>query len=418
MYDRYVFAGLDSAQTLPTRYRRLMNRHGSDFAVQSMTDVLMDLDSQYDIQWRDLRYEDEVSGEDELVDHYRAVVNPAWEGKPAVDLPDDREDPIWHIPTKKYSRVSHNDAFRPLVKAIAKRGDHRDVFGSTRLRRQGGEIHMDVFFANSQIDAVGEDITFGISTGHDYYGNTRLYVDVIAYHDTGDGVGQIMRYLVDPRRRKHVGTAEDDVVEWFNDAVDRLDTVSDKMYNVVADAMNYEVPMGDLACSIEGFYEHLGLPNARTPLASAAGNRAVETATGAYTGWHLYKAGIWALEHEYDPRDTSAFKNHVTTINTLLFNPSLAEKRVLSAIEETLTERPDDEHEIWDYIDSGDDRKSALEAVRTRSTSISEGVDEFETTRDRIRTLLTDEGVEEVDVDAADDAPEQDDEEEDPPEIA
>ena len=408
MYDRYVFAGLDSATTLPKRYRRLMNQRDEGWELTSMTDVLLDLEDQFDIEWRDLRYEDESTGRNEPVEHYRALVNPAWEGKPEMDLPGDRADPIWHVPTKKYSLVSHNDAWRPLVKAIAKRGDHREVFGETRLRRQGGEVHMDVFFANSDIDAKGEDLTFGISTGHDYYGNTRLYADVIAYHDTGDGRGQIMRYLVDPRRRKHVGTAEDDVVEWYNDAVDRLDTVSDRMYNVVADAMHYEVPIGDMACSIEGFFEHLGLPNnSPSVLAAPASDRAIRTAAGPYTAWHLYKAGMWAIEHEYDPRDTSSFKSHVNTVNTLLFNPALAERRVLRSIEETLASRPDDEHEIWDFVDDEEDRESALEQVRTRAKSISEGVEEFQSTRERIQTLLTDDGVPEVaeeDVDEADDS--------------
>lgn len=401
MYEQLTFAGLNKPRDLPTSYRRLMNRHDVDTSdVQAFTDVLTHLHESYGIEWRDL-YFDEASSRPNMppVNHYRALVNPAWEGLEPAMLPGDRKDAVWHIPTTQYTPATPNELWRPLVKAIAKRGDHAHLFGTTRVRRQGGEIHMDLFFSKAGVSGLedGEEITLGISTGHDYFGNTRLYVDVIAYHDTGDGVGQVMRYLMDPKRRKHTGDAGEEVVSWYDEGLARLETVSDKLYSIVADAMHYEIPIGDMACSVEGFFDHLGLPNnAPSELAQPAGQRAVRTAVGPYTAWHMYKAGMWALEHEYDSRDTSAFKKHVNTVNTLLFNPSLAERRVLKSIEETLEERPDSGHEIWDYIDDEEDREDSLEQVRTRAKSISEGVEEFESTRDRLQTLLTDDGVDEA----------------------
>jgi len=400
MYDRHVFAGLSGSPhaDLPSGYRRLLKKHGIDVDEPlSFIDVLDILRNDYNIEWRDLYYENESQGGKSKVDHYASLVNPNWESQPTGELPGERKDAIWHIPTKKYTRVPHSDVWHPLAKAIAKRGDHQDVFGSVRLRRDGGEVHMDLFFKNADLPsaASGEQITGGISTGHDYYGNTRLYVDFIAYHDTGDGVGQVIRYLFDPRRRKHTGEADSEVVEWFQDSVARLDNLGNRLYNVVGEAMHYEMPMSELACSIDGFYDHLGLPNrGESTLADPAGERAVQTVGGGeYTAWHLYKAGMWAIEHHYDSRDTSAFKKHINTVNTLLFNPALAEQRVLQSIESMLVNRPDDEHEIWEFIDDEDDRDDALTAVRTRSKSISEGVEEFESTRERIRTLLTDEGT-------------------------
>lgn len=406
MFERYLFGGLTATDKpdaeIPRSYQRLHRRHGTEFTDFTFEDVLDRLQDNYHIEWRDLFYRESDKsspeyGHDFEVSHFQALVNPRWVGLPESDIPGDREDAVWHIPTKKYTRVPHEETFTPLYEAIRRKGAETDVFGSTRLRREGGEVHMDVFFENAGLDGLdtSDEITLGISTGHDYFGNTRLYVDVVAYHSTGDGVGQVMRYLVDPKRRKHTGDAGEDVIEWYEDAVDRLERVSDTLYNIVADAMHYEVPLGDLPCSIPGFYEHLGLPNnSPSVLAEPAGKRAVKTAVGPYTAWHLYKAGMWAVEHEYDSRDTSSFKTHVNTVNTLLFNPSLAEKQVLKSVESDLMDRPDEEASIWDFVDR-DDVDSTLDSIRTRAKSISDGVEEFESTRERLETLLQDEGVDE-----------------------
>lgn len=397
MFERLMFGGLrdDDDVDVPTSYKRLHRRHGTDSTHWGFEGILEHFESAFNIEWRDLVYR---SGTDyNSVNHYRALVNPAWESAHSDDIPGDREDAVWHVPTTKYTRVPHHVGFMPLFEAIRRRSAGEDVFGSVRARREGGEVHMDVFFADAGLDDLdgSDEITLGISTGHDYFGNTRLYVDVVAYHSTGDGVGQVMRYLVDPKRRKHTGEAGEEVVEWYDRAVERLNTVSDSLYNIVADAMHYEVPLHDLPCSIPGFYEHLGLPNnSPSVLADPAGERAVKTAVGPYTAWHLYKAGMWAVEHEYDSRDTSSFKTHVNTVNTLLFNPALAEKRVLKSVESELKDRPDEEASIWDYTDR-DDVESTIEGVRTRAKSISEGVEEFESTRERLQVLLQDEGVDE-----------------------
>lgn len=401
MHERILFSGLRPGDDtdVPISYRRLHRRHDDgDTEPMLFEEVLEHFEESYNIEWRDLTYRCGADFHD--VNHYRALVNPSWEALDSDFIPGDREDAVWHIPTTQYTRVPHHVGFMPLLEAIRGRSAGDDVFGTVRTRREGGEVHMDVFFADAGLDGLDgtDDITLGISTGHDYYGNTRLYVDVVAYHDTGDGVGQVMRYLVDPKRRKHTGDAGEEVVKWYDEAVERLETVSDELYNIVADAMHYEVPISDLPCSIPGFFEHLGLPNnSPSVLADPAAERAVKTAVGPYTAWHLYKAGMWAIEHHYDSRDTSSFKSHVNTVNRLLFNPSLAEKQVLQSIEETLKERPDEEAEIWDYMD--DDVESTLDGIRSRAKTISEGVEEYESTRERLRVLLQNEGVAESVVD-------------------
>lgn len=412
MYEQILIGGLDTATPVPRGYRRLQRRHDVEAEPQSFTSALMHLQESYGIEWRDLYYSREDSGllegeGHEKVHHYRALVNPAWEGKPAAELPKGRNDAIWHIPTKQYTKADPMTLWRPLEEALRDRfdvwdhGDAGDLFGVIRVRRDGGEIHMDLFSENVRVSHDAEQITLGISTGHDYFGNTRLYVDVVGYHDPGDGVGQVMRYLVDPKRRKHTGAADEEVVAWYAEGIARLETVCDTLYSIVTDAMHHEIPLRDMPTSIPGFYEHLGLPNrGDSTLAEPAGTRAVETAAGPYTAWHLYKAGMWAIEHHYPSRDTSSFKKHVSKVNTLMFNPSLAERQVLKSIEDVLTDAHETDHEVFDFVDA-DERSDTLEAVRTRATSISEGVSEFESTRDRLQTMLTDDGVvEAVDADA------------------
>jgi hypothetical protein len=268
--------------------------------------------------------------------------------------------------------------------------DGGNVFGVCRVRRQGGEIHMDVFFSDMDrpLKDSSDSITLGISTGHDYFGNVRLYVNACAYHQTGDGVGQVMRHIVDPRRRKHTGDAGDEVVAWYKQSVDRLETVSDKMYNIVADAMTHEVPIKDYPVSVSGFYEKLGLPNrGSSTLADPAAERAVEHGTVPFTAWSLYKAGMWAVEHHYGSRDTSSFKKHVTTVNTLLFNPAMAENRVLDKCEAEL-KGDDEDAEVWDYV-TDDEVASTVSTLDARRKSIDEAVSEYEETKGRLRELLT-----------------------------
>lgn len=416
MHERILFGGLQDPAPVPKAYRRLQRRHGALSDEMAFDDVLDRLESNYNIEWRDLYHvvgnseldkDFDLIGTDDLdeVGHYRALVNPNWEREDEADIPGDRSDAVWHIPTKGYTRVPHNRAWVPLFEAIRRKKLGDDVFGTARIRREGGEVHMDVFFQNAGISGLdaSDEITLGISTGQDYYGNVRLYADVVAYHNTGDGVGQVMRYLVDPKRRKHTGDADEEVVNWFGNAVDRLDAVSDKLYNIVAEAMHYEIPLAEHPTTVEGFFEHLGLPNrGDSTLADPAGERAVEMAVGPYTAWHMYKAGMWAIEHQYDSRDTSSFKKHVQTVNTLLFNPSLAEKRVLKSLETEITEtKHERESEVWDFVD--DDVDSTLDTVRSRAKSISEGVEEYKSTRERLEKLLTDEGVVESEAEEQDD---------------
>ena len=417
MEDRLTFAGLTERKTLPPAYSEMAERHGADH-IGSLAEALTFLETQYPAAWRDLYYEeptpDDYPMEDDYypVENYRAVVNPRWESNTVDELPGDKRDAVWYIPTTKYTLVEHHDALEPLKEAIGRVGGNT-VFGTLRTRRHGGEVHMDVFFEGTDVGGTGDDeITLGISTGNDYMQNVSMYVDIVAFlSPSGTDGGRVMRYLVDRESRKHTGTAREDVVTFYENGVRRLDEATGKIREVVSRAMHHEVPVSEMPVSMPSFYQHLGLPDrAPSEVATPAGNRAraITPTEMEPTAWHLYKSAMWAMERNYEARDTTAFKRHMNTVNTLLFNPSLAEKRVLASVEEDLVEaKSDDDHEITEFVDDADKGvDEELEAVRTRARSVSEGVETFENVRERIESLLTDEGTEErvPDTDASDDA--------------
>jgi len=406
MYKRLSFAGITTPTgVLPAKYERLLDRHSRthEGAFDAVTDRL---DAAFSIEEREIQFTDPptAAGDDlsiHRIHRYKALVNPVWIGEEPEAIPGGRNDAVWNVPGHGYTTVAHDEPLSALREAIVERFDSSQVFGVTRLRREGAEMHTDVFTTAHQIDIADGDVYFGISTGHDYTSTTRLYVDVVALYVPDDGSARVLRYLIDPRRRKHTGEAGEDVIEWYGDALDRLETVSDRLYRVIGEAMNYEIDMGEYPCSMAQWFSHLGLPsNAPADLANPAGEATMRLRADELTAWHLYKGGMKAIEESYDSRDTSAYKTHVGTVNTLLFNPSLAEKRVLGSIEGSIVdarEADDEETEPTDVTEYGEsDVDDPLETVRERHKTISEGVVDFKTTREQIRALLNDDGTTEA----------------------
>jgi hypothetical protein len=402
VYDRLYFGGTPS-DPATAAYAEMMDSHGAEH-VGGIRDALRYLDANYPAEWRDLWHVSDAEDQSaEPVSNYRAVVNPEWEGADPDDLPPDRDDAVWYVPTTKYTLVPHVQALGPLVEAM-ERVDAGEIFGSVRTRRDGGETHVDVFFQNTDLGVASDDeITLGISTGNDYFGSVSLYVDVIAFLSPAEGDGRVMRYLVDEKSRKHTGAAREDAVDFYESAVRQLSDAAGDLREVVANAMSHTLPMGDLPASHTELFAAIGLPDrAPSKVATPAGDRLVGlTPVGENpTAWHVYKAGLWALEHSYDARDTSTFEDHITTVNTWLFNPALAEKRLLSALESRLGEvKTDPDRELTDHFEGAGESATTeeyLESVRARDRTISGGVAEIEGVRERIESLLTDEGTTEA----------------------
>lgn len=400
MYQRLSFAGVNKPSgSAPSAYDSLLESHGRT-AIGGFDQLVQTLDDQYSIEERPAMFGSQTDAGVLPATRHKVLVNPAWEGNDAEDIPGDREDSVWNIPSKGYATVTHGEPLTQLREAVMNRYDPEEVFGVTRLRREGAEMNTDLFTHSDAMDGLDTDdeLYLGISTGHDYTSTTRLYVDVVALLVPSSGSARILRYLINPRKRKHTGDAEGDVVDWYGDALDRLDRVSDKLYNVVADAMYHDIEMDEYPCGLSSWFSHLGLPsNAPSNLADPAARFVGRSRSGTtISAWEAYKAGMSAIESEYDSRDTAAFKNHVTTVNTLLFNPSLAEKQVLASVEESIVEArttdDEDEPEPTDVTAwSEDEYDDPLEGVRERADSISEGVEKFESTREKVRVLLNDE---------------------------
>jgi hypothetical protein len=347
------------------------------------------LEEEFGIEERSLYYSndtpDESFAEPSEVHHYKALVNPKWDDRSEL-VPDDKADAVWHVPTTEYTPAGPKDLWNPLCKALEEVGLQR-IFGQARLRRYGGDMHIDIFFEDKKMETPDDsDIYLGLSTGHDYFGTSRLYMNVIAYQTTGDK-GYVIRDLSDQRRRKHTGDADEEFVEWYKQSVERLSEMDSKLRSLIATSMEYEVPIKNMPGTIEDFYKHLGLPSSKNDLCGPAADRAVETALGPYTGYHLYKAGMWAIDHFYPSADTKAFHNHVQTVNKLLYNPSRAEKEVWDSIEDGIKSRDED------IIDHVDDEEGLTDYMTARKENISEGEEFFESTRDMIDSILKDEGV-------------------------
>lgn len=397
---RYAFAGLTEEHELPPAYDDMMDRHGAN-KVGSLIDVIRKLRTNYPADIRMLSFQTEAEGKSHRrADNYHAIVNPEWEGRTSDEIPGDRTDPVWYIPTTGYTLVEHHDVLEPLSDAID-RLDAEAIFGTLRTRRDGGEIHLDVFFHDANIDgADDESITLGISTGNDYMQNVKMYVDAIAFLRGATHDGRVMRSLTDKRSRKHTGAAYDDIVTFYETGVEQLTEVGDELRNVIANAMHYEFPTEEMPLNTASFFRYLELPD-REPntVATDAGDAAARLIPDGVTptAWHLYKAGMHALENSYEPRDTRAFKKHLSTVNEILFNPALAEKRALSGVEKELVESATDpDTELTEFTEEGETVEDRLDTVRTRAKSISDGVEEFENVRDRITALLSDDGTEEA----------------------
>ncbi len=419
MWQKYSFGGITTpVDNNPDGYDELLDRHDHR-EVGSLRGLLDTLRKNYNIEERPLFYGSDTDDKIVPVHNSKALVNPTWEAWDTDHIPGDRQDAVWNVPSSEYAVVAHHEPLSLLRAAVTERYDNDDVFGVTRLRREGAEMNTDLFIRQTTMDGIetDDDVYLGISTGHDYTSSTRLYVDVIALLIPETGSARVLRYLVDPRKRKHTGDAEGDVVDWYGDALARLDTVADRLYGVIGDAMNYHIDMDAYPCGLAEFYAHLGLPDTRHDLATPASKHAMSLSIGTeLTAWHAYKGGMRAIEEEYESRDTSAYKSHVTTVNTLLFNPSLAEKRALSNIEDVIVAAREADAEDTEATDITwwltDERGDPLESVRSRAKSISEGVAEFESTRERVRALLADEGTVESEDAAGTDrvaAPEADD---------
>lgn len=385
-----TFGGIDdhAEADVPIWYRDHVGATRSA-SFGSFHEALLDLRERFGCETRPAGFENDETGEWVEDGRFRALVNPAW-----LDGSGPQATALWHIVTESYEPTDHMDAFGPLV-AVARKNDLTEPFGTVRTYRNGGEVQIDILFDGlraSVPDADGEPIILGFSLGQDYFGSQSIYASVIAVDER---TGTVMRGLTDRFSTPHSNqNAAEDVAEWLEDMFDRAERVGETLYEVVAEAREYEVELDSIPLSVAEFYEALGFP-------SGMSERAAEQVRDPSrpSAYDLYLPIAQALTETYDGKKSgSALTRHATNANDLLFSPPSAERAALESAAEDLQGQGT----------LGAEYSDAAEALQDRIEDLDEAVSAFESVRDRIRSMLreTDE-TDEQDGQSADDEDEQ-----------
>jgi hypothetical protein len=281
--------------------------------------------------------------------------------------------------------VNPRDAYAPLVRATTERAngddafDVQDVFGEMRLYRNGGEVHIDVFFPHYTVDVGGDTpaLVLGVQTGYDFFGSTRLYAEVIAADPRN---GSMMRSLSDRRARRHVkpkagsGTTVDEVTDWWADEFDRLDTVSDTLFGVIHDAQAYSFDLSDLPKTPADAYEALDVPQY---VAEQSESHLPEPVRETASAWDYYVALSRTITESYDVKDGgSAIRRLVRTGNQILFRPATAHNRILGQFKRDFrSQRTLEGNRVAERVDE-------------MQTDVRAAMDEYDSLRDRMTAML------------------------------
>lgn len=352
----------------------------------TLQDVAQHLDHEYDIEGRPVLY---VWGEDggtTVVQHpdaevdddaertgYQALVNPLWEG--------DRDacpqnSPVWHIATDEYTPVSPMDNYGPLIAALRGNGDTTErVFGEARTYRNGGEIHMDIWFPDITVDLEGDEYVLGFTSGYDYFGGTALYAEVVA---ASRETGTQMRGVTDKRRRSHRGSATQDVADWWRVMLAQAHKATDVLARVVAEAQAYTVDFTELPITSEQYL--LALFDGTQAYAEAADERlAGGTTPDECTAWDLYDAMAATITHDFRGKDGSAaLRKYLRGANEQLFSPPAAERTVAGWLED------------WGGLEGQQDLEGEEIQARLRQhrLGLAQAVKKYETTKRTMKRML------------------------------
>ena len=308
------------------------------------------------------------------------------EGHVAVIDPDRKgaTEAAWNF-ARNYEPVTPKEAYDPLSDVLEDR-DINAFFGSVREYRGGGEAHAEILFNVFRVNdpkqkGPAEPYVLGIQTGFDHFGETRVYAEAIAYNTR---TGAKMHGITKPKRRKHVGSAPGDVAEWWETILDRLDRVSRRIYQTIADARAYEIDLSEHPEGATGFYEGLDVP---PTYAESAGGLVRFQSLRTATAFDLYEAFVETLAEEYEGKEQSTTtKKYATIANRILFEPPRAEADTLRFHEERLAA-------------SGQTTLSggtSAEELASRRQTCEESVAVFQSNRARIANLLTEAEAEEA----------------------
>ena len=256
-------------------------------------------------------------------ERFSAVVEP-------TRLREADEDPLFHIPTDRYTIINPLEAYGPL-EAVLREETYDEVplgdlvFGEVREYRRGGEVHLDLLFDEFAVDLPthGEAITMGLASGYDFFGSHAVYAEGIAR----DGVcANSIRALTDRETVRHVGETGT-FSEWWLARLEALELLVDELHMAIEAAQAVVVDFTQVDYDLEGFFALLGFPDY---LATHAAGDALANATDPLRidGWTLHSGATYALTHHFTGREGAAFDAYVRAANDLLFNPSVAVEEV------------------------------------------------------------------------------------------
>lgn len=376
-----------------TEYSEWMNRLlRSDLGEDSLTfqAVAQHMNQKWDIEGRPVRYvegggdqayavtapDTQVEGEAEGTG-YQALVNPAWEGAENADERP-QNTPVWHIATDEYSPVSPMDKYGPYIATLRGTGsDTERVFGEVRVYRNGGEIHMDSWLPDLTVTLGGSEYVMGIQSGYDYFGGTALYATIVAAEKA---TGTQMRGVTDHRRRRHRGSASQDVAAWWRVMLEQAEVATDALAKTVAEAQSYTVSFQKLPITSEQYL--LALFDGTQSYAEVADGRLAGGSTpDTCTAWDLYHAMATTLTQDFSGKDGSAaLRKYLRGANEQLFSPPAAERTVAGWLEN------------WDNLDgqqdlNGDEIQAQL---REHRMGLRTAVEQYEDTKQTLKRMLND----------------------------
>lgn len=398
---RQTFGGIDKHvedPSVPGDYRETVGAtRGRSVEFPSFHEVLSTLRDEFGVESRNAYYYDHDRDEYVQVPNRVVLVNPAWLGDGLDEAPQNSAG--WTTASDSYSETDAMDNYGPLV-ALARQRGFDDVFGNVWAYRNGGDVRLDLFFNGLTADDPADDeprYVLGFETGYDYFRSQSVNAAIIAY-DTE--TGSVMRGLSDAYSSPHRGDIEGRTVSWFETMLDRAEKVGDTLYQVVAEARNYEVELSTLPLTVEGFYEALGFPgpSVAEPAAAMVSN------TRNPTAWDLYEPLTLVLSREYGGKvGGDALVNHASRANDLLYSPASTERKAYRQAAEAL----DGQATLPGVGD--DDAEDAAEVLMNRAGSLDEAVEKSVSFRERIRTMLAedvagDEDDEDDEQDEADEA--------------
>lgn len=335
--------------------------------------------------------------------------------KESGELTPDSDADLWHVPTSSYQAMPPRQIFRPLAEAIDANEaiDNSGVFGEFRTRRNGGEVHGDIWFDDLDVGAIdGDPVRLGFKFRWDYYGDTSFGYRPFAQRTRcKNSVAPLDDWQTVMHHNKSINWRE-----MWGEAVRELGIYGDRVSQQIQAArdiiLDFETT-GDLTegednedgvvpvpFGLEEFYEHIGFGGDRIPADHAreearnSGNP--EESATRISAWNVHNgATYWLSWHWNGAEDSRAFRQYRRTANDLLFNPHQIVERAQEdferqqrrrVVQNVLEGRPIEEatDEEMDEINNRMMNNDAVVRMRSSVETIGEMVEQFEQTEERL----------------------------------